>query len=264
MTVRFVRVLLLILATTGILAPATSAYAQLTKKKMVSMLDDIDRRQRALGDYKALMYLEYKEKGKSDLVYQAVTYRRDAESKFVFMFLKPKTAAGLGYLVLDGNLFYYAPSVGRWERRTERERFGGTDSRRQDFDMKNLSRDYVPSYVGEEKLGKFKVHHLKLKAKKKAKVAFPILHLWLDTKTNNPLKEQDVAKSGKLLRTLYYPKWEKISGEKRKGKFYFPREIRIYDELQKGNQTIIVIQKVELKELPDNIFTKAWVESKSR
>ena len=88
--------------------------------------------------------------------------------------------------------------------------------------------------------------------------------LWLDKETNNILKQQDSSASGKVLRTLYYPKWETLARPNGNGSVSFPREIRIYDELSKGNQTIIVIQKVELKDLPDNLFTKAWLESKSR
>lgn len=257
------RPLLLACVALGLMLFAPNAFAQLDDAAMVKLLDELDRRQRALGDYKALLYMEQKEKGKGDLVYQAVTYRRDSEGKFVFLFLKPKTEAGKGYLRIDKNLFFYSPTVGRWNRQTERERIGGTDSRRQDFDMRNLSSDYTPTYAGSEELGKYKVHHLKLTAKKGAEVPFPVMHLWLDKKTNNILKQQDVAQSGKLLRSLYFPKWNKLPKEG-EGDFYFPREIRIYDELQKGNQTTIVIQNVELKKLPDNTFTKAWVESKSR
>ena len=45
---------------------------------------------------------------------------------------------------------------------------------------------------------------------------------------------------------------------------YFPREIRIFDEIEKGNATTVVIQEVDLNSLPDSIFTKAWLEAKSR
>ena len=39
---------------------------------------------------------------------------------------------------------------------------------------------------------------------------------------------------------------------------YYPREIRIYDEVEKDNTTTIVIQAVDLHSLDDSIFTKAW------
>lgn len=243
---------------------ASPAGAQLDKKKVTELLEDLDSRQRALGDFQAVLYMEQKAKDKADLVYQAVTYRREESEKFVFLITKPNTEAGKGYLRIEKTLFLYDPTVGRWDRRTEREGLGGTDSTRQDFDVKNLARDYEPEYVGEEKLGKYKVHHVKLTAKKEAVVPFPVMHLWLDKKTNNPLKQQDFAASGKLLRSLYFPKWETVFSERKKADLHFPREIRIFDEVNKGSQTIIVLQSVELKDLPDNLFTKAWLESKSR
>ena len=46
----------------------------------------------------------------------------------MILFTKPKASQGKGYLRLDKNLWFYDPSVGKWERRTERERIGGTDS----------------------------------------------------------------------------------------------------------------------------------------
>lgn len=257
------RTFLLFVLVAGVLFPA-AAFAELSSEQMTELLKQIDERQRSVGDYKALLYIERKEKDKSDLVYQAVTYRRDAEDKFVILFLKPKTEAGKGYLRLDKNLFMYDPTVGRWERRTERERIGGTDSRRQDFDESNVADEYEPTYVGKEKLGAFDVHHLKLKAKDGVDAPYPVLEMWIDAESGNLLKQQDFALSGKLMRTSYFPKWEKVKSEAKEGFVYFPREIRIYDEVEKGNSTVIVFQGIELKPLPGNVFTKAWLESKSR
>ena len=59
-------------------------------------------------------------------------------------------------------------------------------------------------------------------------------------------------------------KWEKKFSESKGEDIYFPKEIRIYDEIEKGNRSVIVIQKVDLRPLEKNIFTKAWLESKSR
>ncbi len=180
------------------------------------------------------------------------------------MFLKPKAEAGRGYLRIDKNLFMFDPATGKWDRRTERERIGGTDSRRADYDESRLAEEFDAAYAGEEKLGKFKVYHLKLTAKKDADVAYPVMHIWVDSASSNMLKSQEHALSGKLMRTSYYPKWEKMFSPSKGGDIYFPKQIRIYDEIEKGNRTTIVIQKVDLNSLKANIFTKAWLESKSR
>ncbi|MCG3174225.1 MAG: hypothetical protein GMKNLPBB_02453 [Myxococcota bacterium] len=238
--------------------------AALNPDETLKVVKEVDDRQRNSGDYKALVYIEQKERDKNDQVFEAVVYRRDDDDKLLILFLKPKSEAGKGYLRLDKNLFLYDPTVGKWERRTERERIGGTDSRRQDFDESRLAEEYTSKYIAEEKLGKFSVHHIELKAKPGMDVAYPILHIWVDKETNNMLKQEEYALSGKKMRTSYYPAWEKKYSPSKKAEVYFPKEIRIFDEVEKGNKTTVVIREVDLNSLDPNIFTKAWLESKSR
>ncbi len=245
-------------------ALASPAVAQLSQDAMVGLLKNIDEQQRNGGDYKALAFIEQREKDKDLMVYEAVIYRRDLADKLMILFLRPKSEAGKGYLRLDKNLFIYDPTVGKWERRTERERIGGTDSRRADFDESRLAEEYTPEYVGQETLGRFGVHHLKLTAKPGVDVGFPVVDLWIDLKTGNVLKAQDRALSGRLMRTVYYPKWRKVMSPSKGAEVYFPKEIHIYDEVEKANQTQVVMRKIDLNALPDNIFTKAWLETQSR
>ena len=40
--------------------------------------------------------------------------------------------------------------------------------------------------------------------------------------------------------------------------------ILIFDEVEKSNQTQVVMRKIDLNPLPQNIFTKAWLEGQSR
>ncbi len=241
-----------------------SAAFALSDAELKSLLQRIDERQRSTGDYKARVFIHTKEKGKDDVAYEAAIYRRDDNDKFMILFLKPKAERGKGYLRMNKNLWLYDPTVGRWDRRTERERIAGTDSRRADFDESRLAEEYDAVYVGEEKLGRFTVHHLKLKAKEGVDVAYPGLELWIDAETDNVLKSQEFAASSKLMRTVYTPKWMKVFSETKKEFVWYPGEIRIYDEVEKDNSTVIVMKSVSLKPLPSNIFTKAWLEGKSR
>ncbi|MFI5303668.1 MAG: outer membrane lipoprotein-sorting protein [Nitrospiria bacterium] len=240
------------------------ATTPLGREKMVDLLKGIDLRIKSSSDYKALFYLEQREKDKPDVVREGLTYRRDADEKLMILFTKPKTEAGKGYLRIDKNLWFYDPTVGKWERRTDRERIAGTDSRRQDFDQSRLAEEYDPSFVGEEKLGNFNVWVLKLDVKPGMDVAYPIVKFWIDKATGNDLKREDYALSGKLMRTSYVPKWEKLYSESKNADLWYRKEIRIYDEVDKGNSTIVIIRSVDLNTLPENIFTKAWLESKSR
>lgn len=236
----------------------------LNESQMHDLLTLIDDRQRNTGDYKALAYIEQREKDKNDVFYETVFYRRDGSDQFLILFLAPKTEAGKGYLKIEKNLWMYDPSTGKWERRTERERIGGTNSRSEDFDPLYLARDFTAVYVGQEKLGQYSVHRMKLTAKPAAKVPDPLIEMWVDQATGNVLKEQGYALSGRLLRTAFYPKWEKVFSESKQTELYYPKEIRIFDEVEKENRTTVQIHKVDLRPLEKNTFTKAWLESKSR
>lgn len=248
---------------TALFAPVF-ALAQMSAAEMAAMLQRMDDRQRNMGDYKALAYIEQREKNKNDVFFETVFYRRDKSEQFLILFLKPRTEAGKGYLRIEKNLWMYDPGTGKWERRTERERIGGTNSRSQDFDPLYLARDFTHEYVGAEKLGNFEVHHLRLKAKPGAKSPDPVIEMWIDKATENNLKQQDFALSGRLMRTSYYPKWDKVFSETKKAEVYYPKEIRIYDEVIKGNQTTVVTSDVKLSAQEDATFTKAWLEARSR
>ena len=251
-----------VFVTVGLVSPAPAQA--LTQTEVVELLKELDERQRNGGDFKGQAYVQQKEKGKSDTVFEMVFYRRDRDDRIMMLFFKPKAEAGKGYLRIEDNLWFYDPSVGKWERRTERERIGGTDSRRADFDESRLAVEYDPVYEGTAKLGKFDTHKLKLTAKKGVDVAWPILKLWVDKDSNNILKRQEFALSGKLMRTSYYPKWRKLFSESKGEDIWYPKEMRFYDEVEKDNSTIVVLKKVDLRALEKNIFTKAWLESKSR
>jgi hypothetical protein len=256
--------LALALALVALTAGVAGAEAPLDAAQMKALLEVVDDRQRNTGDYKALCFIEQKEKDKNDLVYEAVLYRRDVDDKFMMLFVGPRKEAGKGYLQIDDNLWFFDPSVGKWERRTERERIGGTDSRRADFDPPAMATEFEHTYIGREKLGRFAVHHLQLDAKKDADVPYPRVDVWIDIASGNVLKQQERALSGRLMRTTYNPKWERIRSESKQADVYYPREIRIFDEVEKANRTTVLIQKVDLQDLPKNIFTKAWLEGQSR
>jgi outer membrane lipoprotein-sorting protein len=252
-------------ALAGILAVAAPALAAaLTGPELDRVVTEIDERQRNQGDWKALCYMEQKEKGKTDVVYELLVFRRDEDDKQMFLFTKPKAEAGKGYLRIEKNLWLYDPATGRWERRTERERIGGTNTRRGDLDESKLREEYDAKWEADEKLGVYDVHKLLLTVKPGVDVAYPVVRMWVDRATTNVLKRQDLALSGRLMRTVYQPRWKRIFSPSKKADVWYPEEIRIFDEIEKGNSTLILIKEIDLRKLEANLFTKAWLESRSR
>jgi hypothetical protein len=246
----------------GLLA-APGAQA-LTPQESLDLVKRFDDRQRNDGDFAGLCFLEQKEKDKSDVVRELVYYRRSEGQRLLMLFTKPKAEAGKGYLRIEKNLWLYDPSTGKWERRTERERIGGSDSRRGDFDESRLSEEFDIRWEADEKLGAYTTHRLLLTAKEGVDVAYPTLKLWYDAATGNLLKRQDLALSGRLMRTALYPRWKKVYSESKRGEVWYPEQIHLYDEIEKANSTMVIIKQVDLRPLSSNMFTKAWLEAKSR
>ena len=244
-----------------LLAQQASALSQQETDALVKVVDE---RQHNNGDWAASCYMESKEKDKTDVVYDLVYFRRTEGQRLLILFTKPKSEAGKGYLRIEKNLWMYDPSTGRWERRTERERIGGSDTRRGDLDESRLAEEYTARWEADEKLGKFDTHKLLLDVKEGVDVAFPRIRLWIDAATGNILKRQEMALSGRLMRTSYYPKWRKVHSESKSGDVWYPDEMRFYDEIEKANSTLILVREVDLRSLNPNVFTKAWLESKSR
>ena len=259
---RMSRLLLALGLVLALLAPRLAAA--LSKAELIEILKAVDERQSNQGDWRNLIYMEQKEKDKVDVAYEALVFRRSQDQKFIIVFTKPKASQGQGYLRIDKNLWFYDPSVGKWERRTERERIGGTNSRRSDFDESRLAQEYEPEDLGQEKLGAYTAQVMKLTGKPNIDLAFPVIKLWVDKETKNILKRQEFALSGRLLRTAYYSHWKKVYSESKKSDTWYPEEMRFYDEVEKANSTLILVKSVDMKPLEANQFTKAWLESKSR
>jgi hypothetical protein len=238
--------------------------APLSAQDTASLVKLVDDRQRNTGDYVSTAFIDQKEKDGTSKAFEARVFRRDEDNKWMILFLKPKAEAGKGYLRVEKNLFLYEPSLGKWQRQTERASLAGTGSRRDDFDQSRLAEEYDAKYVGEETLGKYKVHRLKLTAKPKVEVASPLIELWIDQESKNILKRQESALSGKLLRTSFYPAWDKMFSKSKNAEVYVPREIRVFDEIEAGSSTTLLIRDVKLDPLDKNMFTKAWLESQSR
>ncbi|MBY0470403.1 outer membrane lipoprotein-sorting protein [bacterium] len=236
----------------------------LSDAEAFNMVKELDNRQRNSGDYTSLVYVKETEKNKEPHVFQAIVYRRDKDDKLIILFTKPKEESGKGYLKIDKNLWMYDPNTGKWERRTERERIAGTNSRREDFDESRMAEEFNIKFESNGTLGPYKTHILKLTVKEGIDVAYPMIKLAVDQKDKNIVRREEFSLSGKLMRTTYYPKWNKRYSESKKGDVWIPEELRIFDELEKGNTTTILIKETDFKNVDNNIFSKAWIESKSK
>ena len=91
-----------------------------------------------------------------------------------------------------------------------------------------------------------------------------MIKLWVDKETKNVLKRQEFALSGRLLRTSYYPKWKKVFSESKKARHLVPAGDPLLRRGREGEPDAGADQGRGSDALLANMFTKAWLESKSR
>lgn len=234
----------------------------MTQAQVDAIIKELDAKTHFEGDYKAVALAHSINREKGETVQKIAIYRRDADDRLMLLFLQPKSDAGKGYLMIDKNFFSYEPSTGAWTRVSD-ERVGGSALNRANFNGFEFSNRFEGKFVGYEKLGQYEVARLTLTAKEGVDTDEAKVELWLETKDNNVLKQQDYALSGRLLRTTYRTNYQKFSDASGREQF-IPMKSIVKDEVEIGNQTTMVLEQIDTQPLAENIFTKAWLESKSR
>lgn len=242
-----------------------TAHAQaLSHDQAVAALRKVDQLEYRGPEYKALLFLVSEEKNRDPVAHEIVVNGRGDGSKLLIMFTKPKTEEGQGYLEVDRNLWFYDPSTGRWDRRTERDKIGGTGATRRDFENAHYAELYDPVSNGTEVVDGVKTRWFELKAKPGVEVAYPKVRVWVSQVTSLPLQVKEFADSGRLLRSTEMKSWRRATLPGSTTQVFFAGEIDILDELDHASKSTILVKAVDFKPLPQNLFTKAWVESKSR
>ena len=221
---------------------------------LVQILKDIDR----LGSFDdtdfSCVYTFVSEKpGEEKEVSQVRMFRRDASDQFVMLILKPDYQKGQGYLKADDNVWFYDPESRKFTHSSLKENFQNSEAKNSDLDSLSLSEDYEVESWEEGTLGKFPVYILNLKAKNN-EVSYPGIRLWVRTDRTIVLKQEDYSLSERLMRTTYYPKYVQVGAK------YVPSQILIVDNLQQGEKTQLTMKNPSTAELPDSVFSKAYIE----
>ena len=242
--------LLLTFATLTVSALTPEEAQELLAKLDVSMTFES-------GDFAAVMTIisEDPESGVDKRVVQQ--YRRDAEDKFLMLFEEPVTQRGQGYLNIDDNLWFYDPESRKFSHTSMKEQFADSDANNSDFGASTTADDYRVVSVEETTLGKYNVYVVELEGLNN-EVTYPFQKIWLTRDTNLVLKSENSSASGRLMRTSYYPTYATIEGK------YIPTKMIFIDNLIAGKKTQIAITGISVADLPDSLFTKAYIERVNR
>jgi len=218
------------------------------------MLEEIDKISSFEGKDFSCVYTMVSEKPGEDAgVTKVRMFRRDDADQFVILILKPDAQKGQGYLQVDENVWFYDPESRKFEKSTLRENIQDSDTQNSDLDRSSLSEDYRVVDYAEEKLGSFDVWVLDLRANS-TDVSYDKLKLWVRKDQVIVLKEENYSVNGRLMRTIYYPKYIKVDTK------FIPSKALIIDELNTGEKTQISMQDATVANIPDYVFSKAYLE----
>jgi outer membrane lipoprotein-sorting protein len=205
------------------------------------------------SDFSAEITVVSTEPGEENSVIQARYFRRDKDKKFTIIILKPDIQKGQGYLMVDDNIWFYDPESRKFAFSSLKETFQDSDAQNSDFSDTSLHEDYTVEDYTEEKLGSLDVWAVTLKANKNT-VPVPMRKIWIRKDYYLVMKEEQYSLSGRLLRTIAIPKYQSITGH------YVPKMMLIINNLRPGEKTQITFSNVSVSKLPDEVFTKGYLE----
>lgn len=240
-----------------ILAMSLVAQAQ-DLRHIEEILDNLDAQSRFDGsDFSAVltMIVEDLEQGIEKMVVRQ--FRRDDGERFLLLIQEPVTQRGQGYLLEGDNLWFYDPSSRQFAHTSLKETFQGSDARNADFGSSSYSSSYEIEGYLEGTLGSFEVYIIDLKAVDDT-VPFPYVKLWVTKDSNLVLKTEEYSLTYRLMRTGLFPKYTKV------GNGVIPVQMVFIDELIEGNKTQISVSEISTNDIPDHVFTKAYIERVNR
>ncbi|MCX7026504.1 MAG: outer membrane lipoprotein-sorting protein [Spirochaetes bacterium] len=186
-----------------------------------------------------------------------VIYRRDKDNAFLMMTVEPESRKGQGLLLVDQNMWRYDPTSRKYTHTDLKETYENSTVRNADFKRFQRAMDYSVSTVDSGTLGKYPVWIAELKANND-EVPFPYIKIWLEKDRQIVLKQEEYSLSKKLLRTTYYTNYVQI------GKSYVPTVQISQDGLIPEKRSQMTYTNISTKAIPNDVFTKNYLERMSQ
>ncbi|MBI3599176.1 MAG: outer membrane lipoprotein-sorting protein [Nitrospinae bacterium] len=223
-----------------------------------AILEKADRTRSPWSDFemKAILQFEQRERMVEE---DYRVYLKDG-TKTLVAFLSPIKQRGNLLLMVGEDLWFYVKDTQRPVRITPLQRLSGGASYG-DIARLNWSLDYIPTFIGKESADvgntSYPCIKLELSADSKGATYHRIL-LWIEEGQYYPRKADIYLQSGKLIKTLYFTRFEITKGSP------MNREIKFIDHLDNDKTTIMRFEDIETHPIPSNYFLKTRLPDLSR
>lgn len=244
--------LLQLLAVVLLFAGLPVIAAGLSAEEILAAADRVRNPQQ--GFALSLDLLEYREGRQSGSSRLRVFARADEDGRFrtLVQFLTPVRDEGKLMLKRANELWFYDPASRVSMRISPQQRLLG-QAANGDVVTVNMAQDYTATLEGEESVldGERRsrsCHRLQLSAAS-SDVSYARITLWTDVGTQHPVKAQFWADSGRLLKTVFYRRYQHQLGRER------PTEMVIIDGLNPSWVTVMRYSDYQAREVPE-----AWLQ----
>lgn len=182
------------------------------------------------------------------------------DAKTLVGFLRPPKQKGNLLLMVGENLWYYVRDTRRPIRITPLQRLSGGTSYG-DIARLNWSEDYNPIIIGKKTIEIENVSYpsinLELTARSNG-ATYHKIHLFIEEESFYPRRADVFLQSGKLIKTLYFTRFEITQGKR------MNREILFVDHMNNDKVTTLRFEEVEPRHLPAEYFLRTKLPDLSR
>lgn len=241
-----------------VLAVSSAAFAQQGGDARLEAIDQLVSYPE--NDFSAEYTITQYRPGEGASAIKAFVFRRDSEDTYTILIWEPEVDRGKGYLKIGNVLWLYDPADRRFSTTSARDRFQNSNARNSDFTQSTLADDYRIIDETREQLGAYDTIVYELEAISDG-VTFPRMKIWVDS-DGLVRKFEDYSLSGQHMRTTAIPTYQRLESK------YVPIEVVIVEELVgrevngqfRNERTVITVARPSLGELPDMVFTQAYLE----
>lgn len=166
--------------------------------------------------------------------------------------LEPASERGQAMLMKGRDLWVFLPSVSQPVRLALAQRLTGQVANG-DLARANFVGDYTPKLIRTEKIGGEEHYVLELTAADRG-VTYARVMYWVKRSNYWPQRAEFYSLSNKLLKVCTYENFQPMAGKTR------PVRLVMEDALRKGDKSTLEYSGMALKDLPERMFTKQYLQ----
>ena len=169
----------------------------------------------------------------------------------IVMVTEPAAERGQIMLMKGRDLWIFLPSVSQPVRLSLAQRLTGQVANG-DLARANFTGDYTPQILRTDIVDGEKYYVLELTAVDRSVTYHRVLY-WVKESNAWPYRAEFYSLSGRLLKTCRYESYQKVLNTMR------PTRLVMEDALRKGEESVLEYSGMRLRDLPDRVFTKDYL-----